>query len=273
MNFKEFIQEMAINSFVKVGDWESSAKKKYGFDHIDAKILNNKKATEKIHRSWSNSKNNFDFYFVRTKQAYKHVEIGQVSSEWVRNNLSLDIEPKEDSITVIFTNNTGSEKIFISAWTLAHRLGHAIRRDKTFEKHFNDEVRRDFDEILQYVYGISIDRYNSLRPDYEKQRKAIFLAVGTMKSARNNILRNSDEFVYELLAQYIISGKITFNDLPRSLIVDRKMAWGRPNYRTKNMVDETAYKEYNEMLHSNAVKYEYNLDTIFNGLEGLMFVM
>jgi len=273
MNFKDFINESPVTNFELMGQWGPEAKRKYGYNTQDSGILENPKAVEKIHKHWSNSKSNFEFYFLRSFKASKHVEVGQVTPEWVKENLEVDIKPKEDSITVIFTNNTGAEKIPMTAWSMAHRLGHAIRRDKTFERHFNEEVRRDFDEILQYVYGISTDRYNTLRPDYEKQRKAIFLAVGTMKSARNNILRNSDEFVYELLAQYIISGKITFNDLPKSLIIDRKMAWGRPNYRTKNMVDETAYREYNEMLHNNAVKYEYNLDTIFNGLEGLMFVM
>lgn len=273
MNFRDFINESPVTNFELMGQWGPEAKRKYGYNKQDTGILENPKAVEKIHRHWSNSKSNFEFYFLRSYKASKHVEVGQVAPEWVKENLEVDIKPKEDTITVIFTNNTGAEKIAMTAWTLAHRLGHAIRRDKTFEKYFNDEIIRDFDEILQNVYGIETNKYNKNYSDYEKQRKAIFLAVGTMKSARDNILRNSNEFMYELLAQYIISGKIKFNSLPRSLVIDRKMAWGRPNYRTKNIVDEIAHREYNEMLQSNAVKYEYNLDTIFNGLEGLMFVM
>lgn len=51
------------------------------------------------------------------------------------------------------------------------------------------------------------------------------------------------------------------------------MAWGKPNYRVRNATDEIAYKEYNETLHNNALKYEYYLDTVFNGLVGKIFVM
>jgi hypothetical protein len=79
--------------------------------------------------------------------------------------------------------------------------------------------------------------------------------------------------VYELVAQYIVTGKITFNDLPRSLIMSKRHAWGKPNYLTKNITDEIAYREYNELLHNYASKYELHLNSVFNGLEGKMFVM
>jgi hypothetical protein len=51
------------------------------------------------------------------------------------------------------------------------------------------------------------------------------------------------------------------------------MAWGRPNHTTRRITDETAHREYNEVLKHNAEKYEHSLDTVFNGLEGKMFVM
>jgi hypothetical protein len=278
-NFKNFIlSEMPVSKFQLTGQWGPEAKRNYGYSRIDQEILQNTKAVEKIHKHWSNSKNNFDLYFLRSYAGMKHVEVGEVKPLWVLNNLGLSIEPNEDAITVIFTNNTGAEKIFITAWTLAHRLGHAIRRDNVFEKYFRNEINKDFEEILKYAYGLDINNkdfyyQNDYFSKYEKHMKAIFLAVGKMKSVRENILRNSNEFIYELVAQYIITGKITFNDLPKSLILSRQMVYGRPNYRTKNYTDETAFNEYNEMLHNNALKYENYLDTVFNGLEGKIFVM
>lgn len=271
---------MPITRFDLVGQWGPEAKRRYKYSPQDTGILENPKAVEKIHRSWSNSKNDFELYFVRSWKASRHVEEGMVSPEWVKENLGVEIPAKEDAITVIFTNNTGAEKIPMTAWAIAHRLGHAIRMDRTFEEHFRKEIDRDFKEILEYVYGVQ-NRYSQRpwdasaveRNTIERYRKALFSAVGKMRSARENNLRNSDEFVHELVAQYIVTGKIEFNDLPRRLVVDRRMAWGRPNYRTLGMVDEVAYGEYNEMLHSHASKYEYNLDSVFSGLEGKIFVM
>ena len=278
-NFKNFIlSEMPISKFQLMGQWGPEAKRKYGYSAKDTGILENPKAVEKIHKHWSNIKNNFDLYFLRSYAGMKHVEVGEVKPLWILNNLGVSIEPKEDTITVIFTNNTGAEKIHLTAWAMAHRLGHAIRRDNVFENYFRKEINKDFEEILKYAYGLDINNkdfyyQNDYFSKYEKYMKAIFLAVGKMKSARENILRNSNEFIYELVAQYIITGKIIFNDLPKSLILSRQVAWGRPNYKTKNYTDETAFNEYNEMLHNNALKYEDYLDTVFNGLEGKIFVM
>lgn len=270
--FREFLlSEMPITGFNLRGQWGPDAKRKYGYGSQDTGILENPKAVDKIHRSWSNSKNDFDFYFVRSFMASRHMEVGMVSREWVKENIGLDVEPREDAITVVFTNNRGTEKIPMTAWAIAHRFGHAIRRDKTFERHMADEMVRDFDEMLRYVYGIDIGSAEWSKR--EKYRRALFTAVGKMKSARENKLVSSYEFVHESVAQYIIKGKIEFNDLPNPLVLDRRMAWGRPNHTTRRVVDREAYVEYNEMLHSNASKYEYNLDSIFSGLEGKIFVM
>jgi hypothetical protein len=279
--FREFVfMEMPITRFDLVGQWGPDAKRNYRYGDQDIKILENPKAVEKIHRSWSNSKNDFELYFVRSWKASGYVERGRESPEWVKENLGLDIPEKEGAITIIFTNNRGDEKIPMTAWAMAHRLSHAVRMDKTFEEHFSKEIDRDFKEILEYVYGVQNKYYQKPWEApiiegrmLETYRKALFSAVGKMKSARENNLRNSNEFVHELVAQYIITGKIEFNDLPRRLVVDRRMAWGRPNYKFLNSKDETAYVEYNEMLHSNASKYEYNLDSIFSGFEGKIYVM
>lgn len=276
--FRQFVlSEMPIAGFNLIGQWGPEAKRGYGYSRQDTGILENPKAVEKIHKSWSNSKNEFDLYFVRSFQASKHREKGEKSREWVKENVGIDIIPKEDAITVVFTNNTGAEKIPMTAWAMAHRLGHAIRLDKTFERYVREEMDRDFKEILFYVYGIegkaSWSAQAHDRMMMERYRKALFSSVGKMRSARENRLRNSDEFVHELVAQYVITGKIEFNDLPDPLIVDRRMAWGRPNHTTRRVSDRAAYVEYNEMLKSNAEKYEYHLDSVFSGLEGKIFVM
>lgn len=272
--FKNFVlQEMPITGFNLKGQWGPNAKRKYGYDNRDIGILENPKAVAKIYRSWSNSKQNFDLWFLRTSKAKNHIEIGEVDEDWLVNNLDeKEIKAKENTITIIFTNNKGAEKIPMTAWTIAHRIGHAIRRESSFENHIRKDLDRDFEDILKYVYGIEKkDRY--FDRNFEKCRKSLFSSVGKMKSAREGKLRNSDEFVHELVAQYIITAKIEFNDLPDLLIIDKRKAWGRPNYSTRKVQDYIAYKEYNQIIRANASKYEYNLDTIFESLEDRIFVM
>jgi hypothetical protein len=281
VRFREWLlNEMPITGFNLRGQWGDGAKRRYGYSPKDTGILENPKAVEKIHKRWSNSKNDFELYFLRSFKASRHVEVGEVSPAWVVENLEEKIDPKPGAITVIFTNNTGAEKIPMTAWAMAHRFGHAIRRDKTFDKHMREELERDFNEILFQVYGME-NRHLSRpweadapnRNLVEKYKKALFTSVGTMNSARENKLRNSDEFVHEVVAQYVITGKVEFKDLPDPLVLDRRQAWGRPNSTTRRVIDKTAYTEYNEMLKSHAAKYEYNLDSIFSGLEDKIFVM
>ena len=272
---------MPISKFQLMGQWEPDAKRAYGYDRQDVGILTNPAAVDKIHRRWSNSKNEFDFYFLRSSKARKHVDVGQVSPEWVKENLEIDIQPREDAITIIFTQNTGSEKIPMTAWTIAHRLGHAIRRDKIFEEYLAKEVTNDFRELLKEVYGI--DKMSGYRSgegygeSYQRlmgNLRALAHAVGTMRSARQGNLRNFFEFIYELVAQYIITGGIKFNPIPKSLLLRKKMAWGRPAHKTsRSKLDDMAHDEWNEILRGYADKYEHYLDSVFSGLEGKIFVM
>ena len=272
MNFKKFLNESPVTSFQLMGQWGPTAKRKYGYSDKDTGILENPKAVQKIHKNWSNSKNDFEFYFLRSFKASKHVEVGEVSSDWVKENLEVDIKPNPETISVVFTQNTGTEKIPMTAWALAHRLGHAVRRVKEFEVYFSKELERDFLQILKNVYQRDNDPYE-YRAN-EKDLRALAYAVGTMKSTRERKLVSFYEFPYELMAQYIITGKIKFNPLPRSLVLQSRMAWGRPNnITTSAKASEEELIEWNEMLDGHAQKYEYNLDTIFDGLVGKIFVM
>lgn len=280
MNFKNWLlTEMPIANLTKVGDWSSNAKRNYGFDKKDAAILGSEKGIQRLYRKWSNSKYDFDLYFVRTKWAYKHSEVGEVTSDWVRENLKEDIQPREDAITVIFTNNTGDEKVAATPWTLAHRLGHVIRRDKTFEEHFSKEVQRDFIGLLKDVYGVQkqskyYSYWGQLTAEYEKELKGFMQAVGTMRSARQMNLRNASEFIYELVAQWITTGDIKFNPLPREFILRKRMAWGRPNHdKIWTRISNEDWTDWNYQLENMADKYTYNLDSIFSGLVGKMYVM
>ena len=76
--------------------------------------------------------------------------------------------------------------------------------------------------------------------------------IGTMKSARDNKLNNWYEFAYELLAQYMLTGKIKFNPLPESIIKGYG-AFGRKEYSySKN---EEAREDYNTYQLETMAEY------------------
>lgn len=277
-NFKHWlkINEMPITNMQFQGQWGPKAKRGYGYNWQDLGILENPNAVDKIIRKWDNSKHDFEVIFARSPQARKQVEIGEVSKDWVKEKLGFDLEPKKNTITIIFTNNTGTEKIPMTAWAIAHRLGHAIRRNKIFEEYMFREIIKDFKQLLEDVYGVKHPKnmYGFLSPQEEKDLRQLAHAVGTMSSTRNKKLVNFYEFIYELLAQYITTGKITFKPLPESFIRRKRFSWGRENNdtaRTKHNTED--HEDYNHYLQGLADKYEQYLDSIFASITDKIFVM
>jgi len=296
LGFKQWLlQEMPITSFQTIGKWGPNDRPR-GYNKQDIGILTNPKAIEKIHKQWSNTKENFEFYFLRAPKAAEYLEQGEVTPEWVKEKLGIDIQPKENAITIIFTNNRASEKIPMTAWTIAHRMGHTMdrssfNRNSVFKGEFNREVERDFSNIVkqmfpkQQPYTSSADAagYNYYGVPQPRQQNNtiqplhIARMVGTMKSVRDGNLRmlnGWNEFVYELTAQYIINGKIKFNPLTKAVMLRNRMAWGRPNPDMKySGIDNEELTGINDSLQDMAEKYEYILDDVFQALLGKIFVM
>jgi len=169
-------------------------------------FLQNPNATEKIMRIWEKTGVDFEIHFVRSSVAKDYIELGQVPNDWAKSTLGIDIQPQKDTITIIFTQNKGTEKIPMTAWALAHRFGHAIRREKIFQDHFYSQIMRDFRELILNVYKVDIKHYSWQSSRYDEPVLLNFAhAIGTMRSARERKLVNYFEFIYEILAQYLIT--------------------------------------------------------------------
>ena len=265
MSFKDWLlSEMPITNWQMKGDWSPNARKR-GYNAQDIGILTNPKGVEKIRRTFAKATQNFDFYFVRSPQAYKHYEVGQVTPEWVQKNLQLEIEPNPDAITVIYTGNRAAEKMPMNAWTIAHRLGHALRSENLWQQYIIGELTRNFRDVLSNVYGIDA-QYGF---NWEPAMLALSKAIGTMKSARDGTLRNSDEFPFEMLAQYLLTGEIRFNDLPTSLVTGSR--FGRPTNRL--LANTGDLSEWSEIVKDSAGTYKYYFGELLKNFDGKIFVM
>jgi len=279
---KEILNEAPIDTFEKIGEWGEGDKPR-GWDKVSRKILNSPAGVEKIKKLWNKLPEDVDMYMVSNKEGWNYTEIGEVDEEWVKKNLKLDIPINHEHITIIYTNNKGSEKVPATGWTLAHRFGHALRRSKGFmnNKHTSyGLLEKDVQELISkiaekiYNHNVNVPRYD--RKDYQRISKIkleISHGLGIFKSARDKNLRNDSEFTNELVAQYIVTGDIIFNkELPNILAL--KYAWGKPQgpYK-KHIKDESEKREIEQLISDYEYSIKYLIEDMLSAAIGKIFVM
>lgn len=271
------VDEMAIQQFKTVGDW--SRRSSFRSD-VDRALLTSPRAIEKIKRQWEKTPYDFDIYLVNDPRVNKsdYREVGMVSMDFVRDKLKLTPEEipdnDQDKITVIYVGNSGAERFMASGWILAHRLGHALVRGDNSVSHlwreYTDGLRSKVRDLLFNVYGIKMNpgRYGEYGGDWKDiQKQDLMLRyvaqqLGTMKSAREGKVRNWFEFGYELLAQYMLTGRVKFNKLPDSIVAGL-LGYGRKDYRHARNRDELT--RYNE---TGLVAFEKQIENELNGILG-----
>lgn len=292
MNIRRYLQlfenlnEAPIDNFELIGDFNkgSSFRKEQ-----DRKLLMNPKAVQKIKTKWQNVEQHFNLYFINSTEAGRHKEIGEVDETWLKTNLPNTyplLNLRADAVNVLFTNNSATPHEPMTAWMIAHRLGHVLSRYST---NFRGRQMQEFTELRDIIFNhtsILLKDYNLNIPDSErtfnnaytrgdyssrakneKILKYFYQAIGTMRSAREGEIRDEFEFTHELLAQYIISGTNKFNQLPRSFKAGKL---GTYTFRG----DKVDYEECNQLLQQTFVNdLAYCFDNLLNSAEGKIFVM
>lgn len=278
--FNQFLlREDSIENIELKGDWDSP--KQYGWNRADTGILKSPIGLERIKTKWKLDQP-VDVYLVKGANAKKFVELGEVSYEFIRNKMGLDILPDSDHITIIYTQNTGAEKIPATPWTLAHRFGHALARKNgrggrnDLYENIRNSVNRLFNDLAKTVYGVQLKNdYLGNPENYKidrKIRKELGHALGTFKSARDRNLREDFEFVNEIIAQYIITGKIKLNqDFPR--ILPLSSAWGRASGPYKRNLSESEKEDLGYLIQNAEGELEYAVDDALIAAIGSIYVM
>ena len=288
MNFQELynilINEDAIENIDVQGDWTDG--KLHGYDRASIKMMQNPLQIERIKSKWAKLETPVDLYIVKGKNLHKFYELGRVDSYFVRDKMGLNLNYNDQHITLILTNNKGDEKIPLTPWTIAHRFGHAFARDtvqKQGSDYFYDQIRgtveKLFKEIARIVYGInslnktvSAGPYSHMTVPDRELKKLLAQGLGTFKSARDNNIRNSEEFTNELIAQYIITGKIVLNkDLPKMLV--KRYVWGQPQGVNKRQMTEQLQEELEYTIYEYQNSLYYDIEALFTANVGHIFVM
>ena len=275
--FQQYLKEDSIENFELKGNWSDKGRRR-GYDKASIGILKNPNGVEKIKKLWNKLDYPVDMYMVRSAHGAKYVELGEVDEDFVYENLKLNIPIDQDHITIIYTNNKGNEKMPMTAWTLAHRFGHALARGKNSNNVYHKALVRAVDDLLEElaerVYRQTIKTKYGVydRGHTQKIKLALCHALGTFKSARDKNIRDSNEFINELVAEFIITDDIKFNkELPE--ILTTRYNWGKPEGAYKQKRDAEFNEDISNLITNKQDEIYSDINALIGGSVGSIFVM
>lgn len=247
MRANEFLNEAPLQSYTPMGDFN----KQGPFNGPDKKLVPHPTNILKTRRFLEKTPYDFRLFFSNIPGTEKYSGSGTVDADDLKNIFGDQAEQiingSDNAITVVFVGNRSDEQNPLTPWLMAHRFGHAIQADignKT------DEINRGnidgnfsrsgsthewltgeffffthINRILEKYYSKTgeVDEYDNMSsgrqmidklfPEYN----ALFNAIGTQRSSRQNRITRPYEFFYEIFAQYLGTGKVTLNPLPTNL--------------------------------------------------------
>ena len=268
ISLQQIYQEMALTNLQKIGKWDDK-KNRHGYDKASIGILSSPAGLKKLENSFNRIGNwDFNLYFVKLPNAWKEAERGLVDPNYLRVTLGLEAgkdfpEPEGNQITVFFTNNAAAEKVPLTPWTIAHRIGHSFAA--TFRKnndlnYINKEISKCLQQILE-AYSIQVG-WSGLRYSEEYYIRDLYQKIGKFRSARMGKLVRPAEFYHEAFAYWLLhDGELDFNDPPEFLQNTNKQAWGKSQARNYRLEDEDEAQEYIN-------QFKYALDEMFNVMIG-----
>jgi len=278
------ITEAPLADFQPIGDFAKPGP----FTGVDKKLVPHAATKMKAEKFFEKTPYDFRLFFSNVSGTGKYGESGVTSPASIQKIFGEQaqqiITGSEDAITVVFVGNVGTAKVMMTPWIMAHRFGHAIQATRyskgwsawgNAEDHFFTTVNNTLSEY----YGKVAQRSSRLQSQSQKmsnnltaEYNALFNAVGTQKSSRNNQIKRPYEFMYELFAQYLKDGKITLNPLPTDLTYGRKV-FGNP---TQYMKIKTEYTDESERSLASGILANdmgYMFSDVLSGSVGNIYVM
>jgi hypothetical protein len=269
--------EAPIRDFEVIG--KPMDQKGGGFSSQDRKLLSNPKAIEKIKSKWEKTPYVFDIYLLKVPELNKPEfrEVGEV-----RDNFRSEFEKitgeslpnNSSSITILFNGNFGAEKMPMTAWIMAHRFGHAVQRTENW-KYYIEEVADLTNNIFENVYNKTL----KIKKDAilfggdrgkEKMVALFFNQIGDFKSARENKINRYYEFFYEVFAQYLLTGKVSFRPLTEKIVIGH-LGWGHKEYMRASDLD--VLEMWNRDLEIYCGQIESRIEQVISSCVGKTFLM
>jgi len=285
--FIQFLIETPVNDYETIGNFNKSS----SFRHeTDRRMVTSEKAIKNVRKKFGKCPYGFNLYFVNSPKANRHTQVGEVSIDWIKQNLDVELVNKlaqtknalDDNINIVFTNNKGDERVPMTPWIMAHRFAHAVARRNGMrpshnayteaEKHLQNATislmdyygKKNFD---MEVRGYRADRENVIARRNQLAMIYLFNQLGKFKSARERKLRDWFEITNELIAQYIITGNISFNDPPQCF------GGGARASAQRFCADSEEMEDLTNLVHTIARDMDYYIDQILSSAVGNIYVM
>ena len=234
MRANEFINEAPLADYQPIGDFNKPGP----FRGSDKKLVPHPVNQLKTAKFFEKTPYDFRLFFSNIPGTGKYSEYGPMKPDVLQQVFGEQAEQimrnSNDTITVVFVGNKGDSKVMLTPWMMAHRIGHAVQAgERSGNK--NGTWRAAEDHFFGTVNGIIADYYgkkstnqfgNKVNNSLAKEYNALFNAIGTQRSSRNNEITRPYEFLYELFAQYLGTGNVTLKPLPKQQDYGRK-AWGK----------------------------------------------
>lgn len=228
------VNEAPLADYQPMGDFTKPGP----FRGADKRLVPHPTNQLKTEKFFEKTPYDFRLFFSNIPGTGRYSEYGPMEPRVIQEifgaNAQQILAGHEDAITVVFVGNKGDSKVMLTPWMMAHRIGHAVQAGtrlaggrgawREAENHFF----RGINQLLKDFYGKSSNnRYDSeANWALNKEYAALFNAIGTQRSSRTGQIKRPYEFLYELFAQYLGTGRIELNPLPKSKEYGHK-AWGR----------------------------------------------
>lgn len=251
------ITESPIGDIYTHGDFFKS-----GSIRQDDLSLATKKRQDKIKRVLEKAPVLIDLHFVNLPEMIdiqKHVgptlysqvnNIGFLSKEQIKQKYNVDIDIVPNAINLVYVQNEGTDRIPLTPWIIAHRLGHVF--------YYPEETKfeiRDLLDLFQKILTDVADLYSD--EGVEPRWEMLAPTFGTTRACREGMIRETRvaEWFYDCFAQMCVIGDIKFNKAPYKIpyppyefFIKEKMNSDIIN-RYFEIIRKKMILEFNKMLH------------------------
>ena len=251
---------------------------------LDKKLVTHPVAIERIRNFFKTTPWDIRLFFCNISGTGKHSESGFVDDEKLTDILGNEIADRliagrDDALTVVFLGNSGDQRMPITPWIIAHRMGHAIQAGKFNRKDnsafYWQDMEREFfrrvNDIFRDFYGITTMSRSGQDYGLSKEYSALFNAIGTQKSSRDRTILRPYEFIYESFAQYLSTGNVTYNPIPVQVGYGSQ-AWGKST-RYLTCRPGVSAEERDDASFMLANNLEANFHNVMDASMGGIFLM
>lgn len=278
------VDEAPLGDYQMIGDWGEKEKPRSFAQKTDRQIIQHPATVRRAEKMFGRTEHVLNLYFVNLPGLRKYSESGVMEPEEIAQAMPKawpEIEARgqdgvdhKDGINIIFVSNTGFQRMDMTPWIMAHRIGHALSASQRLNqqgswKEYEEDAAMFFADILQGVYDWNIPARNIWYGDREEDKllAKFFEGIGGMRSARKgNLGGRPYEFLYEMFAQYITQGALRFRPCPQGFGM-RNGPWFRiQDQDTADMWNRSLNDEVGDHLGTR-------IDNTLHSMEGKFLVM